>query len=96
MWALVWPRSGRGVLYARGDAAHGIRRFWGASAVFALILPRLLRAAAIAALVVALADPQSVDIVQDRGLRGKGIGLVVDLSSSMLAEDMENGTTRPP
>jgi Ca-activated chloride channel homolog len=95
IWALLmWPRAGRGILFARGESARRLGRFWGAPAFVAMLLPRLLRAGALAGLVIALAQPESVHIVQDRELRGKAIGLVVDLSSSMLAEDMEDGATR--
>ncbi|MDH3207939.1 MAG: VWA domain-containing protein, partial [Gemmatimonadota bacterium] len=38
--------------------------------------------------------PQRVDTVQETVLEGRGIGLVVDLSSSMLAEDMGEGQSR--
>jgi Ca-activated chloride channel family protein len=46
------------------------------------------------ALIVALAGPQSTEIVREISLKGEAIGLVVDLSSSMLAADMEGGATR--
>ncbi|MQA90347.1 MAG: VWA domain-containing protein [Gemmatimonas sp.] len=93
-WLLVWPRTGAGVLYARGESARSLARWWGAPAGFVLLLPRLLRTAAVVSLVLALADPQTTDVVEEMSLQGKGIGLVVDLSSSMLAEDMEAGGTR--
>ncbi|MEX2581740.1 MAG: VWA domain-containing protein [Gemmatimonadota bacterium] len=93
-WMLVWPRAGAGVLHARGDSAHRLRRLWGAPSALVLLLPRLMRTVAIGALILALADPQRVEIVRETSLQGKGMGLVVDLSSSMLAEDMEAGETR--
>lgn len=93
-WLLVWPRAGRGVVFARGDAARRLSRWWGAPSALVLALPRLLRAAAMAALVLALADPQRVETRQESSIEGKGIGLIVDLSSSMLATDMEDGASR--
>ena len=90
---LVWPRTGSGVLYSRGEAARRLTRWWGPSGIV-LILPKLLRGLAMAALIVAIADPQRIEVVQDRELRGRAMGIVVDLSSSMLAIDMEAGSNR--
>jgi Ca-activated chloride channel family protein len=59
-----------------------------------LVLPKLITAAALAALVVALAGPERVEIVEETSLEGRGLGLVVDLSSSMLAEDMGGRQSR--
>lgn len=93
-WWLIARASRRsGVTFPRtGNAAvlsHGHR-----SAAPLAALPRMLRAAAFASLVVVLAGPVLV-------LRGAtvereeiAIVLVVDLSSSMLAQDMEKGRTR--
>jgi Ca-activated chloride channel homolog len=93
-WVAVWPRAGGGVLFARGDSARRLARWKGVSAGVVLMLPRLLRTAALLALIVALADPQRPEYVRESSLQGKGIGLVLDLSSSMLAEDMEAGENR--
>ncbi len=95
VWALlVWPRAGRGVLFTRGPG-HGRRptATW-APAVFVLLAPKLLTGAALACLVVALAGPQRVEVVQEQMLEGRGLSLVVDLSSSMLAEDMGERQSR--
>lgn len=95
LWiGIIWPRAGRGVFFPRGHPAA--RRAVGATMANALVLalPRLLRGMALVALIVALAGPERVDTVQETELEGKGIGLVVDLSSSMLAEDMGERASR--
>lgn len=51
-------------------------------------LPILLRAGALSALVVALAGPQAVEIIEEPQTEGLGIALALDLSTSMWAEDM--------
>jgi len=94
-WALlVWPRAGRGVPYTGGAA--GSRRRLALSAHEALILaaPRLLTGLALASVIVALSGPVRVDVMQDTETVGHGISLVVDLSSSMLAEDMGDHESR--
>jgi Ca-activated chloride channel family protein len=93
-WLLVWPWPGRGVLFARGESARPHAGRWGARGTIVLLAPRLLRAAVVVFLVAALAEPQRVDPIEERSLAGKGIGLAVDLSSSMLAEDMDGGRSR--
>jgi Ca-activated chloride channel family protein len=50
-------------------------------------LPLILRAVAIAAVIIALARPQSVSSKQNMTTEGIDIVLVLDVSSSMLAED---------
>jgi Ca-activated chloride channel family protein len=95
VWALVvWPRQGRGVLYTRGSG--GIRRApWSwAPATLVRLVPKLLTGLALGALIVALAGPQQVEIIEETMLEGRGISLVVDLSSSMLAEDMGDRQSR--
>jgi Ca-activated chloride channel family protein len=95
VWALLlWPRTGRGFRYTRG-AVTG-RRVPFARGFVALVLvgPRLLTASAFAAIALALAEPEQVEVTHDTILEGHGIGLVIDLSSSMLAEDMGNGRSR--
>lgn len=95
VWALlVWPRAGRGVRYTRGSATARRTPMSWAPAAMVLLLPKLLTGTALAALVIALAGPQRVDTVQETVLEGRGIGLVVDLSSSMLAEDMGDRQSR--
>lgn len=94
-WALlVWPRAGRGVLYTRGPGGAGhATASWG-PATFVRLAPKLLTGAALGSLVVALAGPQRIEIVQEETLEGRGLSLVVDLSSSMLAEDMGDRQSR--
>jgi len=95
VWALlVWPRAGRGVLFTRGSSTARRSMLGWAPAAFVLVVPKLLTAAALASLIVALAGPQQVEVVRDTMLEGRGIGLVVDLSSSMLAEDMGDNQSR--
>ncbi|HEY9478546.1 MAG TPA: VWA domain-containing protein [Gemmatimonadaceae bacterium] len=53
-----------------------------------LWLPVLLRAAALALLVVAIARPQSPGDIRDERLSGRNIVLVLDISSSMKATDL--------
>ena len=93
-WLLVWPWSTGGVLFVSGGTlARGLAGSLGGRALV-LGLPRLLRAGAMASLVVALVHPQLVEVAQERVLRGKAIALAVDISTSMLADDMENESTR--
>lgn len=95
LWLLlVWPRAGAGVLHARGEAVAGVGRWWSPSPALVFILPLALRAAALGALIIALANPQRSEWVEERSTVGKAIGLVVDLSSSMLALDMEGQSSR--
>lgn len=93
-WLLVWPRAGGGVLFARGEAARRLRGWLGVRSAVVLTLPRLLRSSAMVCLVVALADPRRVEIVEEVSMQGKGIALAVDVSSSMLSFDMEGGRNR--
>lgn len=95
VWAiLVWPWPGTGVVFARGESARPVAGRWGVRAATVFLVPRALRAAIFACLVVALARPERVEIVESRELEGKAIGLAVDLSSSMLAMDMDGGRSR--
>jgi Ca-activated chloride channel homolog len=93
-WLLAWPWAGGGVTFARGDSVREFGRRWRPDAGVVLVLPRFLRALALAAVVVALAEPQGVDVVEERRLVGKGLGIALDLSTSMLATDMEGGASR--
>jgi Ca-activated chloride channel family protein len=90
----VWPRADRGVLYTRGDVGAPGSRGAGIRAALVQTTPRVLRALALACLVVGLAGPERVEIVEEPVLEGQGISLVVDLSSSMLAEDMDESSAR--
>src|SRR5688572_21255085 len=92
-YLLVWPWAGRGVLLSRGDSTRALAGRWGARSAAVLLFPRILRSLGLAAAVIALAEPQRVQVESETILMGKAIGLAVDLSSSMLAEDMDGGAT---
>ena len=95
LWGLlVWPAAGRGVFYTRGDPDARRSRIASVRSGLILLAPRLLRALAIGSLIVALAGPVRIETVEELATEGKGIGLVVDLSSSMLAEDMGERVSR--
>lgn len=93
-WLAVWPRKGWGLLFVRGEAAGPSAGRRGLRSALALLLPVALRSAAAACVVVALAGPQRVEVVEETELRGGATGLALDLSSSMLADDMGGGSTR--
>lgn len=92
-WLVARPAARAGVLFSRSDraAAVGPGR-WRARAI--AVLPRLLRVAVLACLIVVLAGP--VLIYKKDAVEREEIAIVmaVDLSSSMLAEDMEQGKSR--
>ncbi|MBM4185599.1 MAG: VWA domain-containing protein [Gemmatimonadetes bacterium] len=95
LWAVIlWPRVGRGVLYTRG-APPG-RHVAGADlgGAFVLLAPRFLTGGALGAVIIAVAAPERVDVTRDTILEGHGMALVLDLSSSMLAEDMGDRQSR--
>ena len=83
---LLW-RSGRGGFrYSRGEvAARAGRAYtrWLAG------LPGLLRGLAVIALTIALARPQTGVATEEVEAEGIAIALVMDISSSMLALDMQ-------
>ncbi|MEM7414633.1 MAG: VWA domain-containing protein [Gemmatimonadota bacterium] len=88
--ALFWlrHRGGRSpaIRYsAVGDAAAA----GGGAASWLIRLPALLRALALAAFVVALARPQTGITTENILTEGIDIVLVLDLSTSMLAEDLQ-------
>jgi Ca-activated chloride channel family protein len=93
-WLVVWPWAKGGVLYTSGESPGGHARSWGAAALLIVGLPRILRLGAIASLVVALAHPQLVEVVQETEPRGISLALALDISTSMLADDMEDERTR--
>lgn len=93
-WLLLWPWTKGGVLFTGGGSPRRPARMAGVSATIVLGLPRLLRLAAMGCLVIALAHPQQVEVVRETALRGEGIALAVDISSSMLADDMEDQRSR--
>lgn len=93
-WILIWPRAGYGLLHAEGDRIGSVGRGSRLMGSIVLALPRFLRSAAIVCLILALASPHRVDVVREVSIAGRGIALAVDLSSSMLARDMEGGASR--
>jgi len=93
-WVLAWPRAGGGVLFARGDALRYGVGGWGVGAYLLRLQPLLLRSLVAVCLILALADPLRVERSEEFSVQGRGIGLVVDLSSSMLATDMEGSRSR--
>jgi Ca-activated chloride channel family protein len=87
---LFWLR------YARGKPAPAIR-YSGVSDViassaggrWATVVPSVLRALALAALIIALARPQTGITTENVLTEGIDIVMVLDVSSSMLAEDLQ-------
>ncbi|NIR45571.1 MAG: VWA domain-containing protein [Gemmatimonadetes bacterium] len=82
-----WRRGVRGGFrFSRGDVAarsgRRVSRWLGA-------LPSTLRGLALVALIVALARPQTGVATEEIDAEGIAIALVVDISSSMLALDMQ-------
>jgi len=91
---LVWPRAGRAMLFAPARLAGERGAWFHLRAGSVLIVPRLLRALTLAAIVIALADPQRVEMDEETVVTGIGMALAVDLSTSMLAEDMGGERSR--
>ena len=92
LWLLwVRPRRTSGLLFA----SAGSVRLRG-SRLWAVVdaLPRALRAAALACLIVALAHPRLMRAYEEPVEGGTGIVVAVDLSTSMWADDMEGSATR--
>ena len=87
----VRPRRASGLLLASAGLVP-LRRSWLWAGVDAL--PRALRAAALASLIVALAHPRLITAREEPVEGGTGIVLAVDLSTSMWADDMEGSATR--
>ena len=85
------PRRTSGMLFA----SAGSVRLRG-SRLWAVVdaIPRGLRAAALACLIVALAHPRLITAHEEPVEGGTGIVVAVDLSTSMWADDMEGSATR--
>jgi Ca-activated chloride channel family protein len=79
---------------ARGEAARGaaLRRWLGAALE---ATPRLLRASAAAALIVAMSRPQIVRTYEEPVEEDVGIVVAIDLSTSMWALDLSEPTGDP-
>ncbi len=92
LW-LWWirPRRASGLLLASaGSVRLPGSRLWAAVDA----LPRGLRAAALACLIVALSHPRLITAHEEPLEGGTGIVVAVDLSTSMWADDMEGSATR--
>ena len=87
----VRPRRASGMVFASAGVA-GVRggRLWAVVDA----IPRLLRAAALACVIVALAHPRLVRAHEEPVEGGTGIVVAIDLSTSMWADDMEGSATR--
>lgn len=92
-WWWVRPKKDRGLLVAAAEdpGALALRSGLGAALEAA---PRALRAGAIACVVFALCHPQWIRTYPVRINEGVGIAFAIDLSTSMRAQDMAQGTTR--
>ncbi|HSH74470.1 MAG TPA: VWA domain-containing protein [Longimicrobiales bacterium] len=91
---LVWPRAGRGVLFSHAGTVTRSARSTRLRALVLLGGPVTLRSATAASLILALSGPQRIETVEAVSEVGRGIGLVLDLSTSMLADDMEDARSR--
>lgn len=90
----VRPREGRGVLFSPVGA---FPRSTGSKRVRQALLlsaPTVLRGLTMTSLIVALAGPGRFETVETVSTGARGIGLVLDLSNSMLADDMESARSR--
>ena len=95
LWAVVlWPRAGRGVLYTRGAPPGRHAPAADLQGALILLTPRFLTAGALGAMIIAIAGPERVDVTHETIMEGHGMALVLDLSSSMLAEDMGERQSR--
>ncbi len=81
-----WWRSSRagGLRYSNSGVAFNTPRGWRS---YIAATPLVLRIAALALFILALARPQERDVTQQRYAEGVEIMLVLDTSTSMLAED---------
>ena len=87
----IRPRRASGLLFASaGSLWPRAGRLWAVIDA----LPRGLRAAALACLVVSLAQPRLMRAYEEPVEGGAGIVVAVDLSTSMWADDMEGSATR--
>lgn len=92
-WWWVRPRAASALLNAQTEATGVVALQTGVSAALEAA-PRVLRAAALACLIFALSQPQSVRTHQERVDEPVGIVFAIDLSTSMLAKDMAADATR--
>lgn len=88
VYGLRW-RRGRRAAAIRYSAVDVVRAAQAAPVRWATLVPPTLRALALAAFVVALARPQTGITKENVLTEGIDIVMVLDVSSSMLAEDLE-------
>jgi Ca-activated chloride channel family protein len=92
-WWWTRPPARWGLLVARGEEAGAVAvTSWVAALLESA--PRVLRAAAVALLIVALARPQLIRTYEESIEQGVAVAVAIDLSTSMWAQDMAEGTTR--
>lgn len=82
----IWSRDRKGFRFSRGELA---KRAGRRSRQWLAALPSALRGLAVLALIAALARPQTGVTTEEVEAEGIAIVLVVDISSSMLALDMQ-------
>lgn len=92
-WWWTRPTRGNNLLVPGGSAVDAVAT-WRWSGAIIEAGPRLFRALALVLLILALCRPQLVRTWQERVNQGLGVVIAVDLSTSMLAEDMAEGSTR--
>lgn len=92
MWLWLRPRRAEGFVVAGADEGRGFPR----RRLLRLLdaAPAVLRTLGAGALVVALARPQLVHVVEEPVTEGVAIALAIDLSTSMWALDMAQGSSR--
>ena len=83
----LWLAQRRGGAALTHSRAARIGRYASGGGAWLARAPELLRGGALAALVIAAAGPRTGQQIVDVDAEGIAIGLVVDISSSMLAED---------
>ena len=86
----VWKRR-RSIRFSDLGTALRVNRHWSRYQVH---IPFALRILALALLIVAIARPRSGITYEDISSEGIDIVLTVDVSSSMLAEDLRRGSSR--
>ncbi|NCG33536.1 MAG: aerotolerance regulator BatA, partial [Proteobacteria bacterium] len=92
MPVIAWIRhraEGRRTGAIRFSSVSAAREAAGITSGWAHRVPGILRAVALTALIVALARPQTGMTSEDVRTQGIDILLALDVSSSMLAEDLE-------
>lgn len=92
VWVLVAPRRADGLIVATADEGRSLEP----PRVRGLLdpAPTLLRTLAAAALISALAEPRLVRTLEEPITEGVGIAFAIDLSTSMWALDMAQGSSR--